>query len=103
MGVYMIFDATVTFGNILEILVIAGGGLIALGSMKATVSEMRQEQKLMKSDFADMKNEIKKVGDVLVKIAVTDQRLLNVEQDIREIKHGRGFIQEEIKGEYPRT
>ena len=38
-------------------------------------------------------------------MAVTQTRLDNVEQDIRDLKHGRGFIQPRadggINGEYP--
>jgi hypothetical protein len=48
-----------------------------------------------------MKVEIKKVGDVLIAMATTDLRLTNVEQDIREMKHGQGFIQRQLTGEYP--
>lgn len=96
MGVWMIVDATITIGNIIEISVIAAGGLAAIITIKNTVGNM-------KADITDMKAEIKKVGDVLIQLAVQEQRMSNVEQDIRELKHGRGFIQDEIRGEYPRT
>jgi hypothetical protein len=32
---------------------------------------------------------------------VTSKRLDHVEEDIREMKHGRGFIQPRLNGEYP--
>ncbi len=90
----MIVDATITVGNIIEIGVIGGGGIIAVVTLRSTVGNM-------KADLTDMKAELKKVGEVLIKMAVTDQRLSNVEQDIREIKHGHGFVRE-INGEWPK-
>lgn len=107
MGLDVIVDATITVGNIIEIATIAVGGIIAIVQVKNSVSTLRKELSLeldfMKTDFTDMKTEIKKVGDVLIKMAVTDQRLLGVEQDVRELKHGRGFIRgpQGIETEYP--
>ena len=91
-------DYTITIGNIIEVSVIAIGGLAGLITMRSTVINL-------KNDMTDMKQEIKKVGEVLVKMAVHSARLDNVEQDIRDLKHGRGFIQPRseggINGEYP--
>lgn len=95
MGEVVTFDPTITTGNILEIAAITTGGLLALGALKSTISSM-------KNDMTDMKAELKKVGDILVTMARVDQRVLILEQDLREMKHGRGFIQDEIKGEWPR-
>ena len=94
----MIVDYTISIGNIIEVTVLAFGGLAALITLRVTVNNI-------KSDMVDMKTEIKKVGEVLVKMAVTQTRLDMVEQDIRDLKHGRGFIQPRaeggINGEWP--
>ena len=94
----MVVDATITIGNIIEIGTIAGGGILAIAMLKNTVGNM-------KDDLTDLKMEIKKVGEVLIKMAVTDQRLANAEQDIRDLQQGRGFITPRsdsgINGEYP--
>src|SRR3569833_977359 len=95
MGFQMIVDATITIGNIIEISVIAVGGVTMMITLKNTVANM-------KTDITDMKSEIKKVGDVLVKMAVTEQRISNVEQDVRDLRHGHGFVQRDVNGEYPR-
>ena len=90
-------DYTITIGNIIEVSAIVGGGALALITLRSTVNNL-------KDDMTDMKTEIKKVGEVLVKMAVTQTRLDNVEQDIRDLKHGRGFITARadggINGEY---
>lgn len=95
-------DFTVTMGNIIEIGVIAGGGLVAIVTVKNSVSNLGKDLHHMRSDFDDMKKEIEKVGEVLIKMAVTDQRLLNAETDIRELRHGEGFVRDSIEREYPR-
>lgn len=91
-------DPTITVGNIIEITVIVIGGLGTLLTLRNTVNNL-------KADMTDMKAEIKKVGEVLVTLAVTTKRLDNAEEDIRELKHGRGFIHSRsndgINGEYP--
>ena len=78
-------DYTITIGNIIEICSILGGGFVVLGALRGQVSTL-------KNDMIDMKEELKKVGEVLIKMAVTDTRLNNLEQDIRELKHGEGFV-----------
>lgn len=95
-------DLTITVGNIIEIAVIACGGIAAVVTVRNSVVNLGRDLSRMEADFMDMKIEIKKVGEVLVKMAVTDTRLMNVEQDIREMKHGQGFIRRAVEGEYPR-
>ena len=81
----MVIDYTITLGNLFEIGSIVFGGLLALASLRSSVGSI-------KNDMIDMKAEIKKVNEVLIKMAVTDNRLNNLEADIRELKHGEGFV-----------
>ncbi len=84
--------------QVLQIFVIVGGGIFALATLRSTVGRLA-------SDIVDVKAELKKLGDVLVTLAVTSKRLDNVEEDVRDLKHGRGFIQPRsdggVNGEYP--
>jgi len=84
--------------QVLQILVILCGGIFALATLRTTVGTL-------KTDMVDMKEEIKKVGQVLVTLAVTTTRLDAIEEDIRDLKRGRGFITPRseggINGEYP--
>ena len=86
-------EPVITFGNIAEMAIFVLGGFIVIIKQSSHVTYMRQE-------LAEMQNEIKKLGDVLTKIALTDLRLTNVEQDVRELKHGIGFVRNSINGEY---
>ena len=89
-------DQTITIGNIIESLTIFGGGVGAFISMKGTVT------KLM-GDILDVKADIKALNQVVISMAVADQRLSAVELDIRELRHGRGFVQDPITREYPQA
>lgn len=94
-------DPTITVGNIIEITVLCIGGAVTLGGGLLALGSFRKSVENLTRDMTDMKEEIKQVGKVLVTLAVTTTRLDSVEQDIRELKHGRGFIQPRINGEYP--
>ncbi len=84
--------------QVLQIFAIVGGGIFALATLRSTVGRLA-------SDIVDVKAELKKLGDVLVTLAVTSKRLDNVEEDVRDLKHGRGFIKQRsdggLNGEYP--
>lgn len=101
----MVIDPTVTIGNIVEIAVLAIGGISAIFTIKSSVGNM-------KTDLVDLKAEIKKLGEVMIEMAdirgelkVGSNRIAACEQDIRELRHGRGFISSRsdggVNGEYP--
>lgn len=85
MGIDMIVDATITVGNMIEIAVMTVCGIVAIVTLKNTVG-------IMKADLTDLKSEIKKVTEVLVRMDETARRLTNVEQDIRDLRRGDGYI-----------
>lgn len=97
-GLQLMIEQTITVGNIIEIVSIVGGGVLVFATLRATVGNLQEQVK-------EMQAEIKKLSDVITRMAVTDIRLTNLEQDIRELRHGRGFVQGErdgINGEWPR-
>jgi len=81
----VMIEQTITIGNIVEIVAICGGGLTVFITLRSTVANMKE-------DVTAMQAEIKKLAEVITKMAVTDVRLTNVEQDIRELRHGEGFV-----------
>jgi hypothetical protein len=100
-------DYTITVGNIIEICVIGGGGISALAVMKNTISAVRDNlaemKKETKFEFLGIQSEIKKIGDVLVNQADQNRRLIHLEDDVRELRHGQGFVHgpKGIDREYP--
>jgi len=90
----MTIDYTITIGNIVEITAIVGGGFLFLITLQNTVGNLKE-------DVSSMQGEIKKLGQVLIQMAVTTTRLDNHDREISDLKHGRGFIRESIDREYP--
>lgn len=87
-------DYTINIGHIVQIIVILGGGISALAIMRSTVANL-------KDDMTDIKVDLKEFGKAIVTLAVATKRLDNIEEDIRDMKHGRGFVTNRINGEYP--
>ena len=92
----VMIEQTITIGNIIEIGSILAGGFTVFLTLRSTVANLKEQ-------VGEMQTEIKKLADVITKMAVTDLRLTNVEQDIRELRHGRGWVQgpHGIDREYP--
>jgi hypothetical protein len=40
-----------------------------------------------------MQSEIKKISEVLINQADQNRRIIHLEEDVRELRHGRGFVQ----------
>lgn len=78
--------------------ILSGGGLVAFKLGRTTTSvEMTLKQQndvlmLQSKEISELKTETKRLGDVLTAIAVQQTRLERLEQDIQEMKHGRGFV-----------
>lgn len=98
----MLIEQTITVGNIIEIISILVGGLTVFVTLRNTVANI-------KDDVQNMQIEIKKLGEILIaqadirgEIKVIESRVVATEQDIRELRHGRGFVKgpHGVDGEY---
>lgn len=83
----MVFDATISLGTLVQTVVIVGGGIAVFWQMKGKVDNMA-------SEMVDIKTDLKELNKVIVKMAVADNRLNNLEEDIRDLKKGKGYILE---------
>ncbi len=82
----MIIDWNISIGNIIEIASILGGGVMVLITLRGDV-------KSMKIEVGAIQIEVKKIGDVLITQADQNRRILHLEEDFRELRHGHGFVQ----------
>lgn len=85
-------DYSISLGAIIQTVVIFGGGLVALGVLKRTVGEMETEIVEIKKDYKDL-------SKTVAQIAVQDARINRLEEDMRDLRHGRGLI---VNGSSPR-
>jgi hypothetical protein len=95
----MVIDYTITIGNLVEIASIIGGGLMVMITLRGDVANI-------KAEMGGIQLEVKKIGDVLITQADQNRRILHLEEDFRELRHGHGFVQTRrgvagIDGEYP--
>jgi hypothetical protein len=102
----MVIDYTITVGNMIEIGSILGAGVLLLVTLKSDVSALKTNTVDLRVDFVEMQTEIKKIGDVLIAQADQNRRILHLEEDVRELRHGRGFVRTAtagggVDGEYP--
>lgn len=86
-------EQTITIGNIIEIGVIGAGGISVFVTMRNTVASIKKEVDAMQV-------ELKKLGEILIaqadmrgEMKVLDRRVLAMEEDVRDLRHGRGLIE----------
>ena len=53
------------------------------------------------TEISELKKEFKKFGEILINQADQNRRIIHLEEDVRELRHGRGFVRESIEREYP--
>lgn len=85
-------DWTLNVGTLVNIIVLAGGILIFVYSVKGDVSKVKE-------NIGDIKEELKELRKVFTTQVDHDGRLKRVEDDIRtlraeikELRHGEGFV-----------
>lgn len=79
------FDATITLGTLIQTIVIAGSIIIYIVSMRGKVNSLVE-------DITDIKADLKSLNILTAQLAVNDSRISAAERDIRDLKHGKGFI-----------
>lgn len=94
-----VIDWTLNIGNLIQIVVIAAGGLTFLFAIRGQVTLLGASLADMKADMTDVKEELKELREVFTTQVDHDGRLLRAEQDIRdlrsdikEMRHGEGFV-----------
>ncbi|WP_035675141.1 hypothetical protein [Bradyrhizobium liaoningense] len=107
-------DLTITLSTIVETVVLGGGGIATIVTLRNTVRTLKEQMDASKKEtreqFAGIQSELKKMGDILVGMARFDERLANLDKrvtahgrQIDELRHGVGFVRGQrssIDGEY---
>ncbi len=94
-------EAAYTLDNFLKVAeiisILAGGGLVAFklgrttSRVEATLEMQNNILRIQSSEITELKIETKKLGDVLTQIAVQATRIERMEDDMRELRHGKGY------------
>lgn len=78
------FDPSISLGVIVQSILMLGGGLIVYGALRQTVRDMEKE-------IVEIREDQREMSKTINKIAVQDQRLNRIEEDLRELRHGQGW------------
>ncbi len=92
----MPFDTTIRLADVITLLVFTVGGLSFLWTM-------RSEIRMLAVDVKRQGDQIKRLEDIIIKQAVQDQRLNELDRRIEDLRHGRGFVQRDIDGMWGTT
>lgn len=108
------FEWTLRAGDVLTFLgglFVAASFLYRRGGAEATTAlnlqmlttEVADSKRETKESIGAIQSEIKKIGEVLINQADQNRRIIHLEDDVRELRHGRGFVQggTGIDREYP--
>lgn len=98
MGDIMI-DWNIRFGDILVVVSLAGTAIMfayKTGAFTESVNAMQRELESLKAIA-------KTISDVLTTVATQKVEIANIKEDIREMRHGEGFVrgQRGIDREFP--
>lgn len=82
------------------------GGMIVLATLfvvmiKSDVKVLKVQMDSITDNLKVLNNSFTKLSEVLSEAARQDVRITRCEEDIREMRHGRGFVRDDVSGEYP--
>ena len=86
------FEWTIKAGDVLTM----GGALVV--AVGIILSRVRDDTRLQSAvataitEISELKNEFKKFGEILINQADQNRRIIHLEEDVRELRHGRGFV-----------
>jgi cupin superfamily acireductone dioxygenase involved in methionine salvage len=91
----MTIDPSVRIGDLITLVVISVGGLGFLWSL-------RGDLKMLARDVKMQGVKIEKLEAIIVKQAAQDERLNALDRRIDELRHWRGFVNQDVDGMYNR-
>ena len=94
------FDTTVSIGNIATILAVIGGSLAAFFRVKGKLDVIAASNEMQSTIIDELRKEISQLREVLVTMGRFEERLIALQREVTELRHGKGFI---ANGEYGRT
>jgi hypothetical protein len=69
-----------------------GSDAVLVTNLQSLTTEVADAKRETKESITAIQVEIKKIGEVLINQADQNRRIIHLEEDVRELRHGRGFI-----------
>lgn len=89
-----------TILQISQLVVYLAGAILFVIMTRADLKVVKHDLKTVFAQHTIFSNTLNNISDTLTKVAVQDSRLNRAEQDIRDLKQGKGFVTNNIDGEY---
>lgn len=78
--------------QVAQLIVIIIGPIIFMAMIKADVKILRNDVVIITKRADNHSEKLNILTDAFTKLAVQDNRIKNLEDDVRELKHGEGFV-----------
>lgn len=88
------FDLSIRLGDLLTVLGFIGTIIAAYYTIKGRISLIEYDVSGIKKTVDHLGTSMAALTSVLTKVAVTENRLDNMDREIGDLRRGRGFIRE---------
>jgi len=103
LGIGMTVDPTITFGALLNALVLLVGFAVAFTRIGGRIDLLSQRVKTLEETIKSHRDTGERLTALETRQTTHGSMLATIQTDIADIRRGRGFIQQEIRGEYPKA
>lgn len=87
-----VIDWSISVGNLLQMVAMVGGGLWVFFQLRADVRILKNDISNMEKRQNDLNEAFTQLGTILTQVAVQDQRMVQIEKTVDEMRHGQGFV-----------
>jgi archaellum biogenesis protein FlaJ (TadC family) len=74
--------------------------MIIRGRVESVEVKVDTKMSSLEIQMAALTTSNQRLGDILTQLAVQRTEIVAVQEDIRELRHGRGWVRDDINGEY---
>lgn len=91
-------DWSINLGNLLQIGAFMVASVAFFFAIKADIRVLRHDMHSLRTRQDELNNAVGQLSAILTKVAVQDNRLNAIEEQIRELRHGDGYIAKRAGG-----
>lgn len=91
------FEPTITYGAILQTLVLLGGIVTWGMKLNTDISLIKADISNLQGSSRNFAQAFTQLGQILTQIAVQDNRILTLDKRVDELAHGKGFVLKEFE------
>lgn len=91
-------DWTVSVGNMLTVVILGFGAITAFFRVQGDIRVIVQELESLDKHQVALESSINQMTQIMSQVAVQSNRIDHLEEDLRELKHGEGFVLPMLRG-----